>query len=129
MMTKSKRVQTSNSLNQTHIFTSETLGLSGNVSQNDLLSNSFIRLCRQSWTMVMPDYMAFQQHRLVVKTSPRIKLSQSASHFHLRNIRSIRKCLPKRATEQLIHAFVSSILDKGNPLLSGLPATLVSGQN
>ena len=51
-------------------------------------------------------------------------LSQKA-HFHLRNIRSIRKCLAKRATEQLIHAFVSSTLDNGNALLYGLPASLL----
>jgi hypothetical protein len=44
-----------------------------------------------------------------------------ASSFHLRNIGLIRKYLTKEATEQLVHAFVSSRLDMGNSLLYGLP--------
>ena len=60
-----------------------------------------------------------------MKMSRHVNSLAQRAHFHLRNIRSIRKCLTKRAAEQLIHAFVSSILDNGNALLYGLPATLV----
>ena len=48
------------------------------------------------------------------------------AYFHHRNIKSIRKCLAYKATEQLIHAFVTSTLDNGNALLDGLPASLLS---
>ena len=47
------------------------------------------------------------------------------SHFHLRNIRAIRKSLTKTATEQLVHAFVTSTLDNCNALLCGLPSCLL----
>ena len=43
------------------------------------------------------------------------------SSFQLRNIGFIRKYLNHDATEQLIHAFVTSLLDMGNSLLFGLP--------
>ena len=45
-----------------------------------------------------------------------------SSSFHLRNIGLIRKYLTNDATEQLVHAFVTSRLDMGNSLLYGLPA-------
>ena len=45
----------------------------------------------------------------------------SASSYHLRNIGLIRKYLTQDATEQLVHAFVTSRLDMGNSLLYGLP--------
>ena len=41
--------------------------------------------------------------------------------YQLRNLSFIRKCLTKDATEQLIHALISSRLDFCNSLLSGLP--------
>ena len=44
-----------------------------------------------------------------------------SSSFHLRNIGLIRKYLTNDATEQLVHAFVTSRLDMGNSLLYGLP--------
>ena len=46
----------------------------------------------------------------------------SAAFFHLQNIRQIRKFLTHKATETLIHAFVTSKVDYCNSLLCGLPA-------
>ena len=46
--------------------------------------------------------------------------------FHLRSIGKIRQYLDKKATEQLIHAFLSSKSDINNALLYGLPDTLRS---
>jgi len=43
------------------------------------------------------------------------------SWYHLRNIRHIRKYLTPKATEVLVHAFISSKLDNLNSLLYGLP--------
>ena len=39
--------------------------------------------------------------------------------FHLRNISRIRRYMTAAATEQVIHAFVTSRLDVGNALLRG----------
>ena len=44
-----------------------------------------------------------------------------SSHFHLRNIGRIRKCITYEACEKLIHAFVTSRLDCCNATLYGLP--------
>ena len=44
-----------------------------------------------------------------------------SSSFHLCNIGLIREYLTNDATEQLVHAFVTSRLDMGNSLLYGLP--------
>ena len=44
-----------------------------------------------------------------------------SAYMHLRNIGMIRKYLNQKATESLVHAFVSSRLDNGNALLVGLP--------
>ena len=41
--------------------------------------------------------------------------------FHLRNISRIRRYLTAVATEQVVHAFVTSRLDVGNALLYRLP--------
>jgi len=43
------------------------------------------------------------------------------THYHLRNIGRIRKCISNEACEKLIHALVTSRLDCGNALLYGLP--------
>ena len=48
-------------------------------------------------------------------------VSQSV-HFHIRNIGSIRKYLTRPATESLVHSLVSSRIDYGNALLSGIPS-------
>ena len=47
---------------------------------------------------------------------------RKSSSFHLRNMGLIRKYLTNDATEQLLHAFVTSRPDMGNSLLYGLPA-------
>ena len=44
-----------------------------------------------------------------------------STHYHLRNIGRIRKCITYEACEKLIHALVTSRLDCGNALLYGLP--------
>ena len=44
-----------------------------------------------------------------------------SAYFHLRNIGLIRKYLTEQATQNLIHAFVTSRLDMGNSFLFGLP--------
>ena len=44
----------------------------------------------------------------------------SAAHLHLRNISRIRPFLSQTTTEQLVHAFVTSRLDMGNAVLSGV---------
>ncbi|XP_071963461.1 uncharacterized protein [Antedon mediterranea] len=48
------------------------------------------------------------------------KICRSAI-FHLCNIAKIRRYLNHCATEQIVHAFVTSRLDMGNSLLYGLP--------
>ena len=45
--------------------------------------------------------------------------------FQLRNISRIRRLLPMKTAEQLIHAFVMSKLDYCNSLLFGLPSTSI----
>jgi hypothetical protein len=44
-----------------------------------------------------------------------------SSSYHIRNLGHIRKYLTTEATEQLVHAFITSRLDMGNSLLFGLP--------
>jgi hypothetical protein len=44
-----------------------------------------------------------------------------SAYFHLRNIGKIRKFLDEKATEAIVHAFISSRLDNGNSLLYGVP--------
>ena len=43
------------------------------------------------------------------------------SALHLRNISRLRKYLNRTASEQVVHAFVTSRLDMANSLLYGLP--------
>ena len=50
----------------------------------------------------------------------------SRAHFYLRNISKIRHLLDRRTIAALVHAYVTSRLDNGNPLLCGLPQTLIS---
>ena len=52
-------------------------------------------------------------------------ISKNAA-FHLRNIGLIRKYLTQDATEQLVHAYVTSRLDMENSLLHGLPETQIN---
>ena len=52
---------------------------------------------------------------------PHISSVKKSASFQLRNLGKIRRYLSPQATEQLIHAFVSSRLDMGNAVLFGLP--------
>ena len=45
--------------------------------------------------------------------------------YHLRNIAKIRNCLPQDNAETLVHAFISSKLDYCNPLVHGLPQSVI----
>jgi hypothetical protein len=53
-------------------------------------------------------------------TSHVSSIIKSAS-FQIRNLGRIRNFLSEQATEQLVHAFITSRLDMGNSLLAGLP--------
>ena len=63
--------------------------------------------------VILDKYLSLNEHIT--------KICKSA-HFHRRNVCKIRRYLDSKATEILIHAFVSSKLDYCNPLLYGLPA-------
>ena len=52
----------------------------------------------------------------------------SAAHLHLRNISLIRPLLSQTTTEQLIHAFVTSRLDMGTAVLSGVTQAQLSSR-
>lgn len=60
----------------------------------------------------------------VLKMDDHVQAVCKKAFFHLHNIRSVRKCLSRKATEQLIHAFVTSALDSANALLCGVSANL-----
>ena len=60
-----------------------------------------------------------------LKMSNQIKAITKKCHFHLHNKRAVRKSLTKTATEQLVHAFVTSTIDNCNALLCGIPSTLI----
>ena len=47
--------------------------------------------------------------------------------YHLRNIARIRRYLTTSATEQIVHAFVTSRLEVGNVLLYRLPFKQIQG--
>jgi hypothetical protein len=49
-----------------------------------------------------------------------------SAQYHLYNIGRIRKHLTKEATEQLVHAFITSKLDYCNALFCGLPAKQIN---
>ena len=65
--------------------------------------------------------LPYRQCPLVILNHHISEICKSSS-FHLRNIGLIRKYLTNNATEQLVHAFVTSRLDMWNSLLYGLPA-------
>ena len=52
------------------------------------------------------------------------KLCQTA-FFHIRNINSIRRCLPDDSASLIVHALVTSRLDNGNSLLYGISEKLI----
>lgn len=52
------------------------------------------------------------------------KLCQTA-FFHIRNINSIRRCLPDDSAALIVHALITSRLDNCNSLLYGIPDKLV----
>ena len=49
-----------------------------------------------------------------------------ACFLHFRNIAEIRDSLSQKDTEILVHAFISSKLDKGTSLVYGLPQFLIA---
>lgn len=49
-----------------------------------------------------------------------------SSYMHIRDIGAIRKMLTRRATETLVHAFITSRLDYCNSLLYGHPAVTIN---
>ena len=49
-----------------------------------------------------------------------------SAYMHIRNIGQIRKFLNKKATESIIHAFVTSRIDNGNSLFYGLPQNQIN---
>jgi len=51
---------------------------------------------------------------------PHISSVVKAASFQLRNLGKIRRYLTPQATEQLVHAFITSRLDMGNAVLFGL---------
>ena len=53
--------------------------------------------------------------------APHISSVIKSASFQLRGLGMIRKYLSQQATEQLVHAFVTSRLDMGNAILYGLP--------
>ena len=62
----------------------------------------------------------------VLNMDSHVKLIAKQAYWHLHNIGRIRPYLTRRATETLVHAFVTSKLDYGNAVLHGLPSTLLS---
>jgi hypothetical protein len=48
-----------------------------------------------------------------------------AAFYHLRNISRVHRYLTKVVTEQLVHAFVTTMLDQCNSLLNGIPERLL----
>ena len=54
-----------------------------------------------------------------------VSICQSA-HYHLRNLRRIKDCIPRESLEIIVHAFIPSRLDYGNSLLTGIPKYLVN---
>ena len=52
---------------------------------------------------------------------PHVSNAIRNSALHLRNIGRLRKYLNRTASEQVLHAFVTSRLDMANSLLYGLP--------
>ena len=52
---------------------------------------------------------------------PHVSSIVKSCYWQLRRIGQLRKYLNKEAAERIIHAFISSRLDKGNALLFGLP--------
>jgi len=55
-----------------------------------------------------------------------IKSICKSSHYHIRNIAKIRKCIDEESAKIVVHAFVTAKLDSCNSLLYGLPKHLLS---
>ena len=66
--------------------------------------------------VLMDNKMSMESH---------INATIKSCSYHIRNLGKIRKYLNQQATEQLVHAFISSRLDMGNALLYGLPNNLI----
>ena len=66
----------------------------------------------KSLGVVLDAQLSFEAH---------IRSISKRSFFHLRIITKIRRFLSQGSVVHLIHAFVTSLLDYGNSLLTGLP--------
>ena len=56
---------------------------------------------------------------------PQIRNTTRISFYHLRNIAKMQPFLSQTDTERVMHSFITSRLDYGNPLLSNMPKKVV----
>ena len=61
----------------------------------------------------------------IMDSKKQISATCKSAWFNLRKIGKIRQYLDRKATEQLVHAFITSKLDLNNSLLYGLPDNLL----
>ena len=82
---------------------------------SNLVWQLFHRVCNHGWlylSAVCDSSLSVEEH---------VKASCKSAFFHLSNRAQIRKHLPARAAETLIHFYVTSKVDFCNSLLYGVP--------
>ena len=82
---------------------------------SNLVWQLFHRVCNHGWlyiSAVCDSSLSVEEH---------VKASCKSAFFHLSNIAQMRKHLPARAAETLIHSYVTSKVDFCNSLLYGVP--------